>query len=255
MRSPRCVLSLALLAHSCLSHSGASPACWPSGPCAAAGTVTIKGWVQTKDPATSCAPDSPACSRPCGVFHHYLKMAGGFLVSSAFLQPAFAKPNITWCESMTLGDAKTNALLAAAREQGHATMTALRHPVDRIVAHFFATSDEGSALNQPCTELREWVMANSARAPRRGNDGGTRLWIELDNLYTKVEEWGRRVRWRANLALVHIIASLGLSLSAHLCACARRSSADGTGGPAAPSAAPRSRPLKSPLRRATTTRS
>ena len=82
---------------------------------------------------------------------------------------------------------------------GHPTLTALRHPIHRIVAHFFATVDEPGAprtAGKPSAtnpsegyQLPVWIERNSAKPPRRGNDGATRLWIELDNLYVKVKRF------------------------------------------------------------------
>ena len=53
----------------------------------------------------------------------------------------------------------------------------LRHPVDRVVAHYFAT--------QMNADLDAWSTKALAKQ-RRGYDGSTRLWLELENLYTKL---------------------------------------------------------------------
>ena len=53
----------------------------------------------------------------------------------------------------------------------------LRHPIDRIVAHYFAT--------QMNADLDAWSTKALAKQ-RRGYDGSTRLWLELENLYTKL---------------------------------------------------------------------
>ena len=172
-----------------------SRACQADGSeaCAASGTLTRNGWVRTKDPAAACAPPPARCRRPCGVVHHYFKSAAGLLVAAAYLQPHFPKANITWIESMTLADARSADALTRARARGEPATTALRHPVHRLVSHFFQTVDTPDApttAGRPPSaalgrDFATWVARNSARAPRRGNDGRTKLWIELDNVYVK----------------------------------------------------------------------
>ena len=152
-------------------------------PCAASGHLTMRGWqpLENRPPEKVCAPLAPGCRRPCGVYMLYLKLAAGLLVSSAFLQPMLPKDNITWVESMTLADPKADEQLSLAQARGWPALTVLRHPVHRLVAQFFATVEEADGHS-----LAKWIARHSAKPPRRGNDGLTRLWIELDNAYTKI---------------------------------------------------------------------
>ena len=50
------------------------------------------------------------------------------------------------------------------------------------MAQFFATSESRPEYES----FGAWVKLHSKPPPRRGNDGSTKLWIELDNAYVKV---------------------------------------------------------------------
>ena len=49
------------------------------------------------------------------------------------------------------------------------------------MAQFFATAETEAEYG----DLSLWVAKHSAPPPRRGNDGITKFWIELDNAYVK----------------------------------------------------------------------
>lgn len=144
--------------------------------CAAAFRLTMKGYVSNgKDPAKVCAPTT--CRRPAGVYHMYCKQCAGYVMGKNVFNALWPTGNITWIESTTLGHDKTARLLASAHAERWVTITVLRHPIDRIVAHYFAT--------QMNTDLDAW-STKALEKRRRGYDGSTRLWLELENLYTKL---------------------------------------------------------------------
>lgn len=58
----------------------------------------------------------------------------------------------------------------------------LRHPVERLIAQYFATAEMAAEYDS----FAHWVNLHSKPPPRRGNDGATKLWIELDNAIVKV---------------------------------------------------------------------
>ena len=129
-----------------------------------------------------CAPPAAGCARPDGFFFLYLRQCAGFVVGKGLLDALVPPSSIAWAECFSLAHAKTAAQLADARARGWVAMTALRNPVARLAAQFFATFD--LATNR-AEDLPEWVRSHSRPTPRRGNDGTTTLWVELDNLYVK----------------------------------------------------------------------
>jgi hypothetical protein len=146
--------------------------------CAAAFRLTLKGYVSNgKDPAKVCSPAPATCRRPAGVYHMYCKQCAGYVMGKNVFNPLWPTGNISWIESTTLAHSKTAKLLASARSARWVTITVLRHPIDRIVAHYFAT--------QMNADLDAWSTKALAKQ-RRGYDGSTRLWLELENLYTKL---------------------------------------------------------------------
>jgi len=58
----------------------------------------------------------------------------------------------------------------------------LRHPIERLIAQYFATAETAAEYDS----FAHWVALHSKPPPRRGNDGATKLWIELDNAVVKV---------------------------------------------------------------------
>ena len=58
----------------------------------------------------------------------------------------------------------------------------LRHPIERLIAQYFATAETTAEYDS----FAHWVQLHSKPPPRRGNDGATKLWIELDNAIVKV---------------------------------------------------------------------
>ena len=146
--------------------------------CAAAFRLTLKGYVSNgKDLAKVCSPPPATCRRPAGIYHMYCKQCAGYVMGKNVFNPLWPTGNITWIESTTLGHGKTARLLASAQRSRWVTITVLRHPIDRIVAHYFAT--------QMNTDLDAWSTKALAKQ-RRGYDGSTRLWLELENLYVKL---------------------------------------------------------------------
>ena len=147
--------------------------------CAAAFRLTMKGYqpIAGADPETVCSRPPASCARPTGVFHLYVKMCAGLVVGKNLLNPLFTTSNITWIEATSLAHAPTASALAAARRRRWPTITVLRHPIDRILAHFFATHAAG--------DFAEW-KAKALLKRRRGYDGSTRYWMELENVYTKI---------------------------------------------------------------------
>lgn len=101
-------------------------------------------------------------------------------MGKGLFDPLYPVSQITWIDGFTLAHAPTQAQLQSARLKGSIRTIALRHPVDRIVSQFFATWEARKPMN-----FREWVGVMS-RPAHRGTDGKVRLWIELDNVFTKV---------------------------------------------------------------------
>lgn len=151
----------------------------PTMMCAGAFRLTLKGYVSNgRRPEDVCAPAPSTCARPAGAYLHYVKMCAGLVMGKNLLSPLFVTANITWVESYSLAHPFTAHALLAARARRWPVITVLRHPIDRIVAHYFATRNEES--------FAEWVRRNTLPPPRRGHDGSTRLWMELSNVYTKI---------------------------------------------------------------------
>ena len=65
----------------------------------------------------------------------YCKQCAGYVMGKNVFNPLWPTGNITWIESTTLGHGKTAHLLASAQRARWVTITVLRHPIDRIVAH------------------------------------------------------------------------------------------------------------------------
>ena len=104
--------------------------------CAAAFRLTLKGYVSNgKDPSKVCSPPPATCRRPGGIYHMYCKQCAGYVMGKNVFNPLWPTGNITWIESTTLGHGKTARLLASAQRARWVTITVLRHPIDRIVAH------------------------------------------------------------------------------------------------------------------------
>ena len=158
--------------------------------CAAAFRLTLKGYVSNgADPAVVCSTPPRTCRRPDGVFTLYVKMCAGLVIGKNLLNPLWVTDNITWIESTSLAHAGTASALAAARGRRWPTMTVLRHPIDRIVAHYFVT--------HTTMDFAEW-KEKGLNPRRRGFDGSTRLWMELENVYTKIFARRRRGRTRSS---------------------------------------------------------
>eukprot|EP00618_Florenciella_parvula_P009403 CAMPEP_0119502512 /NCGR_PEP_ID=MMETSP1344-20130328/23962_1 /TAXON_ID=236787 /ORGANISM="Florenciella parvula, Strain CCMP2471" /LENGTH=94 /DNA_ID=CAMNT_0007538725 /DNA_START=93 /DNA_END=373 /DNA_ORIENTATION=- len=54
--------------------------------------------------------------------------------------------------------------------------------MDRLISQFFATCEERDEYEN----LDGWITRHTGKTPRRGNDGSYKLWVELENQYTKV---------------------------------------------------------------------
>uniref|UniRef100_A0A7S3NJN5 Sulfotransferase domain-containing protein n=1 Tax=Aureoumbra lagunensis TaxID=44058 RepID=A0A7S3NJN5_9STRA len=151
--------------------------------CAAAYRLTMNGYIRNQWPLSEvCAPQplvGSKCHRPPGVLHLYFKLAAGLVMGRQVLGSLFLQPKLIWIESFSLAHVPTRIAFENAKGQEYLIMTVLRYPIDRIVAHFLAAS----SIN---LNFSEWVQANSLPAPRRGNDGKSKFWLELDNVYTKV---------------------------------------------------------------------
>ena len=93
------------------------------------------------------------------------------------------RAHIAWGDGYSLAHERTAKQLADAAAAGGVALTGLRHPVDRVVAQYFQTAD---LEKRTFLELGDWVATHSRAPPRRGHDGRTKLWIELDNAQTKI---------------------------------------------------------------------
>ena len=155
----------------------------PKEPCGASGHMTVKGWALTGKPVDQvCSYPPPSCQRPCGVFFHFFKLAAGLVMGKGTLGPLFPASNVSWVETYSLAHEPTMGKLTAARRERWPTATVLRHPMERLIAQFFATAESPEEYGS----FALWVAKHSRPPPRRGNDGTTKLWIELDNAYVKV---------------------------------------------------------------------
>jgi hypothetical protein len=155
----------------------------PKEPCGASGHMTMKGWALTgKSVDEVCSKPPPHCARPCGVFFHFFKLAAGLVMGQGTLGPLFPASNISWVETYSLAHEPTKTKLLQARLRRWPTATVLRHPMERLVGQFFATAETAEEYDN----FHVWVAKHSKAPPRRGNDGATKLWIELDNAYVKV---------------------------------------------------------------------
>ena len=131
--------------------------------------------------AAMCAPAPSRCVRPGSVFWLYIRQCAGFSVGKGILDSLYPAAAIAWGDGYSLAHAKTAGQLAAARRAGGVTLTALRHPVDRVVAQYFQTADlEAQGVDKTwdghrLQELGPWVATHSRPAPRRGNDGKAQL--------------------------------------------------------------------------------
>ena len=160
------------------SSAFAGEGCDHTVACAAAGRATLKGFVLIEGVRVSdvCAPPPTTCRRPCGVHHQFFKQAAGMLVGKHLLNPLFANENLSWADSNSLADPRASARLDRASSENWPRLVALRHPVDRLVSQFFATVEDSDY------DLGKWIFQHSLKPPRRGNDGNTRLWIEVSAL-------------------------------------------------------------------------
>ena len=112
----------------------------------------------------------------------FLKLAAGLVMGQGTLGPLFPASNISWVETYSLAHEPTKTKLLQARLRRWPTATVLRHPMERLVGQFFATAETAEEYDN----FHVWVAKHSKAPPRRGNDGATKLWIELDNAYVKV---------------------------------------------------------------------
>jgi hypothetical protein len=168
-------------------------------PCAAAGK---------RGETELCAPEPASamgCRRPCGMFFLYFRQCAGFVIGKVttvggatqpvpciycptraqhllrphkttpkkgLLDPLLPGSSISWAEAFSLAHEPTNRALTDARARpGWLAMTALKHPVERIVAQFFATCVPTDAprherLLPPLVERRCVVVVALARALR-----------------------------------------------------------------------------------------
>lgn len=154
-----------------------------SEPCGASGHMTMKGWQLTGKPVEEvCSTPPEHCKRPCGVFFHFFKLAAGLVMGQGTLGPMFPATNLSWVETYSLAHEPTMIKLKEARSRRWPTITVLRHPMERLIGQFFATAESTDEYDS----FRFWMEKHSKPPPRRGNDGSTKLWIELDNAYVKV---------------------------------------------------------------------
>lgn len=130
-----------------------------------------------------CAPAPSRCVRPKSVFWLYIRQVAGFSVGKGVLDALYPAKHIAWGDGYSLAHERTAKQLADAAAAGGVALTGLRHPVDRVVAQYFQTAD---LEKRTFLELGEWVATHSRTPPRRGHDGRTKLWIELDNAQTKI---------------------------------------------------------------------
>ena len=130
-----------------------------------------------------CAPAPSRCVRPKSVFWLYIRQVAGFSVGKGVLDALYPAKHIAWGDGYSLAHERTAKQLADAAAAGGVALTGLRHPVDRVVAQYFQTAD---LEKRTFLELGDWVATHSRAPPRRGHDGRTKLWIELDNAQTKI---------------------------------------------------------------------
>ena len=137
----------------------------------------------------------PACQRPCGAFVMKMRGAGGIVFREGLLMALYggaafgAGPDESFIvsEGWAVGTARVDEKIAKFGPRGAVFMTALRHPVNRILSRYWyegrwemGKKDVSSASARP---LEDWV--DRVMAAEEGARPPARLWSCVSNYYVK----------------------------------------------------------------------